>query len=155
MANFTIFISHKVGRDQKTAEALKTILTRPFDRTDVLAVHISEKIVPGHGWKHKIYRWLHESNLLLLLFTDPTLDWNWCLYEAGLFTDLNKLNESQDHEPKIVCIYPPGKEAPRPLEHIQGVEGTQRGVQDFLRKLYKSEDYGCENTLATGATSNR
>jgi hypothetical protein len=69
-----------------------------------------------------------DSHLLLLLFTEPSKNWDWCLYEAGLFTSLGD-------EHSVVCLYQPGGDSPRPLKSLQGVQVTVPQLQQFLRQL--------------------
>jgi hypothetical protein len=107
-----VFISHK-HEDALAAIRLGDILN---DRTGQLEVFLSERILPGEEWTKWIRTKLKESDLLLLLYTNPSAKWDWPLFEAGLFTSL----EEEDRR-RVVCLYPAGSEAPRPLKNLQAV----------------------------------
>ena len=92
-----IFISHK-KIDADAATAIQKSLERLGTR-DRLTVFVSEHITGGTDWFKWIQQSLAESDLLFLLYTDRTEDWDWCMYEAGLFTDL-----SGPDTRKVVCI---------------------------------------------------
>jgi hypothetical protein len=73
--------------------------------------------------------------LLLLLFTDVTKSWDWCLYEAGLFTQL----EGDDNR-RVVCISGTEK-VPNPLRHLQPVRAIPDEVRNFLIRLFETPAY--------------
>jgi hypothetical protein len=68
------------------------------------------------------------SHMLVLVFTEPSKNWDWCLYEAGLFTSLGD-------EHSVVCLYRPNGTSPRPLSALQGVPVEPVTVQRFLHQL--------------------
>lgn len=69
--------------------------------------------------------------MLLLLFTEETKRWDWCLYETGLFMDIY---ENGGHSKPIVYFYK--KDRPGPLKNIQGVELNREEVFRFLEKFF-------------------
>ncbi|MDH4392299.1 MAG: TIR domain-containing protein [Aquabacterium sp.] len=122
---FRIFISHKHD-DHDAAAALAAVLTEVDEQIKcfVSGAHL----VAGTDWNAEIRTQLLDSHLLLLLFTEPSKSWDWCLYEAGLFTSLGD-------EHSVVCLYRAGGAAPRPLKALQCVQVTVPLVQQFLRQL--------------------
>jgi TIR domain len=108
-----IFISHK-KIDADAACAIQRSLERLGTR-DRLTVFVSAHMTGGTDWFRWIQESLSESNLLLLLYTDRTEDWDWCMYEAGLFTDLKGVDTR-----KVVCIQSTD-DRPEPLKHLQNV----------------------------------
>jgi hypothetical protein len=66
--------------------------------------------------------------MLLLLFTDNTGPWDWCLYEAGLFTQWD------DDQRRIICLHT-GRHPPAPLKHLQLVPALREEIALFLRQL--------------------
>ena len=126
-----IFLSHK-SEDAETARGLKACLTRLAERGK-LNVFLSEEIVAGDDWFAWIRRRLGDSNLLLLLFTDKTLSWDWCLYEAGLFENLQA--DKDTNLRRVVCLSGVD-EIPNPLKHLQAVEANKESVRKFLTDLY-------------------
>ena len=120
-----IFISHK-AEDAALARSIKKIMEGYA--AGRLVFHISEEIPKGTDW----YRWIKdrliESRMLLLLFTDSTAPWDWCLYEAGLFTQWD------DDTRRIICLHT-GREPPAPLKHLQSVPALGEEIALFLRQL--------------------
>lgn len=130
----TIFISHKHD-DALAAMAVKDTIGRySGDQIDIFLS--STDIPPGTEWLPFIREKLAQSNLLLLLFTDATKAWDWCLYEAGMFTRLEG-----EYYKKVICIHDPQSKPPKPLQHLQAVPATVDGLSKFLRDLL------CETTL--------
>ena len=57
-------------------------------------------------------------------------NWDWCLYEAGLFTRFDVEDVSA-----IVCLFNPETGSPRPLANLQGVAAQTAAVEKFLGEL--------------------
>ena len=101
----------------------------------------------GIDWREAIEEELFQADVLLLLFTSPAKEWDWPLYEVGLFTSLDR-NDHRD----VVYLYS-GNYRPEPLCHIQGVKvnlddpaADEEGRDEliaFLREFYTT-------TLITG-----
>jgi hypothetical protein len=126
-----IFLSHK-HEGAETARGIKACLTQ-LTEDGKLNVFLSEEIVAGDEWFAWIQRQLGASNLLLLLFTDKTMSWDWCLYEAGLFQDLDA--DTDTDRRRVVCLS--GVEhIPSPLKHLQAVDLSRKSVKKFLIDLY-------------------
>jgi hypothetical protein len=123
-----IFISHK-KIDADAACAIQRSLERLGTR-DRLTVFVSAHMTGGTDWFRWIQESLSESNLLLLLYTDRTEDWDWCMYEAGLFTDLKEVDTR-----KVVCIQSTD-DRPEPLKHLQAVKAQSGDLVSFLEELY-------------------
>lgn len=122
---FQIFISHKHD-DHEAAARLAAVLGEVDEQIKcfVSGAHL----IAGTDWNAAIRTQLQQAHLLLLLFTEPSKNWDWCLYEAGLFTSLGD-------EHSVVCLYQAGGDSPRPLKALQGVQVTVPQVQQFLRQL--------------------
>ena len=127
-----IFISHK-EEDHEIARAIKRIL---LGRTGRLEVYIFEEVPAATDWEDWIQETLAKSDVLLLLYTTPSYEWDWCLYETGLFAaDVNK---------KVVCLCnaQDHKNIPKPLRSIQAVKAERRElVEKFLHPLLRTREY--------------
>jgi hypothetical protein len=130
-----IFISHK-SEDRKTAEKIIEIL-KQFDNPidPKISFFISYEIPGGDRWYDTIRRNLIESNLLLLLFTDATRNWDWCLYEAGLFDRL----EDEPKKNRVICLHSLNA-IPDPLKHLQGFSAKKDKMIDFLKQLFTTTE---------------
>src|SRR5215472_9588017 len=128
-----IFISHRHG-DNQAAVAVRDILERYGGNQ--IKVFVSSDIPAGADWFECIRQQLIDSNLLLLLFTDKKLTWDWCLYEAGMFTRLEG-----DFYRRVICLYSPDLALPEPLKHLQAVPGNTNQIIKFLGNLYSTNTY--------------
>jgi len=124
---FRIFISHKHD-DHDAAENIARAIE---DLDSQIQCFVSgSDLVAGSDWNAAIRSQLMASHLLILVFTEPSKTWDWCLYEAGLF---NRLGD----ENSVVCLFRPGDASPRPLSNLQGVSAEAVPVQRFLGQLCK------------------
>ena len=126
-----IFISHK-NEDEAAALCIRDIL-KGFDndKNPMIEFHLSEEISGGEKWYEWITSKLKSSNLLILLFTDPTLDWDWCLYEAGLFDLMDG-----DHHRRTICLHSSATGPPEPLKHIKAFSAKPKDIEQFLNQLF-------------------
>lgn len=132
MAALQIFISHK-SKDFEKASAVERAL-RTF--TDEVQFNIAENIPTGNDWSKWIKEKLSVSDILLLLYTDPTEEWDWCLYEAGLFTPLDR-----EEQRRVICIYAQDSDPPRPLGLLQGVPASKDEIRKLLRTLLITNEF--------------
>jgi hypothetical protein len=126
-----VFISHN-HEDEAAAKAIKSKLS--LYGANRLNFFLSEEITPGEDW----FQWIHEhlttSNVLLLLFTDPSATWDWCLYEAGLFARLDR-SEDEQHR-RVLCLHNPKTDPPPQLRHLQTVKVDPLRMKSFLKQLF-------------------
>lgn len=131
MSEYRVFISHK-SEDHSSAVAVREALGQ---FSGDLEFFISgDNIPPGEDWRDRLRSELRESDLLLLLFTEPTRNWDWCLYECGLFTSLDGPAKP------VVCMYHSDGEPPSPLVAQQGVPARIEDVADFVTQLITTTD---------------
>jgi hypothetical protein len=123
-----IFISHK-HENKNAASYLKKKLE--LYGSGKLNVFISEAIAPGKDWKVEIKEKLAQSDVFFLIFTDPSATWDWCLYEAGLYTDIKTNSEN-----RIICIHSVSSEPTDPLHHLQAVKGEKEEFKKFLKYFF-------------------
>lgn len=129
---FRIFISHK-QEDHLVADATKKALEKLKGKFPVKCFVSGSDIPAGTDWNSFIKSQLSDSHLLLLLFTNPSKNWDWCLYEAGLFSRFDKEDVTS-----VVCIFNPEGTPPAPLNNLQGVPARDDKIRDFLTRLYKT-----------------
>lgn len=136
-----VFISHK-EEDKTLALAVRQILE---NKCNNLRCFVSGAVY-SHDWLATIKSELAAADVLLLLFTSPAKQWDWPLYEVGLFTPLD--DQAPGHA--IVYLYA-GEHRPAPLEHLQGVRVDPSKIDNlekFLAQFYKtSEITGREPSL--------
>ena len=135
-----IFISRK-DEDQRTARGVKEALERYG--AGRIEIYVAEDIRSGSDWIDWIKLHLSKANLFILIFTDDTQDWGWCLYEAGLFTNLTNIKERP-----VICLHNQDLTPPEPLRHLQAVPARRKELKGFLVDIFtKSERFGIRTPL--------
>jgi hypothetical protein len=129
---FTVFISHKHDDHALAVEVKKALegLARP----KLIQCFVSGiDITAGMEWRRQIRSVLARSQLLVLLYTAPSKNWDWCLYETGLYTSFDKA--SKDEVSAVVCLFNPGEASPSAIADLQGVPAQADKLRVFLNKL--------------------
>jgi hypothetical protein len=143
-----VFISHK-EEDKELAFTTRQLLE---SKCNNLRCYVSGADY-SDDWLNTIKSELADADVLLLLFTSPAKQWDWPLYEVGLFTPLD------DNTPKRAIVYfYSGEHRPVPLKHLQGVrvDPNKLGyIEKFLTKFYKTTKItGVEPPLLPRITDN-
>ncbi|MFK7996836.1 MAG: toll/interleukin-1 receptor domain-containing protein [Granulosicoccus sp.] len=136
MKKYRVFLSHRFeSQDRQRAYEIETALSKLSDNVDIF--NPGSDIVTSSTWRDEISRELANSDMLLLLYSDPRQDWAWCTYEAGLFSHLD--NDENDHDP-IVVIHYDMSDPPSQLEHLQCLEAKPERVFNFLHNFYRTTE---------------
>lgn len=125
---FTVFISHKHD-DHVLALRVKNLL-EGLNRKLITCFVSGHDIVAGTDWRREVRGSLARSHLLLLLFTVPSKNWDWCLFETGLYTRFDKPDIRA-----VVCLFNAGQASPSPLADLQGVPAKADKIGAFLDAL--------------------
>ena len=124
---FQVFVSHKHD-DHALAGTVKRSLEGLSARIECFVC--GSDLSAGSDWNLEIRSRLARSHMLILLFTEPSRNWDWCLYEAGLFTSLGVAADDSG-----VCLHRPEGTLPSPLKNLQGVAAEAVTLQQFLSQL--------------------
>src|SRR5262249_525131 len=95
---FTVFISHKHADHALAVEVKKAMEGLSPGAIECFVSGID--ITAGMDWRREIRGVLARSHLLVLLFTTPSNNWDWCLYETGLYTRFDRTEVVS-----VVCIF--------------------------------------------------
>jgi hypothetical protein len=141
------FISHK-ERDAELA-ALVGGLLRKLSGMGV-ELYLSSSVQHkgprfGESIPDGLRKALGRSGLVVLVYTDPTDNWEWCLWECGVATDPN------DETPTRVGVFSFGDAPPKPYESSLNVvistadqaarERTVRSLEAFALDFCKGEQF--------------
>ena len=126
---FRVFISHKQD-DHALAMVVHRALSSLSPRIECFVS--GADIASGADWNSGIRAQLRASHLLALLFTQPSEGWDWCLFEAGMFT-----SRAADGVSSIICFHHPEGGTARPLTEFQGVPVEPARVERFVSELCK------------------
>jgi len=81
-----VFISYK-QKDFAAADRIRQQLER-IGGNNGIRVFVSgddHVVKAAQEWRSVILKNLREAHVLIFLYTDPSLHWDWCLYETGYF----------------------------------------------------------------------
>lgn len=127
-----IFISHK----SEDLEKIKSLI-------DILKSHCNSKVefvysdaMPkGHKWWDWIYKTTTTSDALLLLIISNNGNWEWCLFEAGLFLG----SKSKSPNQVIQVLHSEEIDVNRilgPLQPFQNTKINKLQLEGFLEQFY-------------------
>jgi hypothetical protein len=95
-----------------------------------------KKYRKGTNWRQAIADELKGSSFLVLVFTDPTEDWAWCLYETGFFDALTRF-PNEMHTRRINCLHHASSPPPSPIADLQATKANLEDVSTWLKELFK------------------
>ena len=135
---FRIFISHK-HKDKLQAKKIKKELE---DAAGRIQIFLSQDIEAGEDWPEKIMKELERADWLILLYTDPTEEWDWCLFETGFFQGVAR---SKKCNSRLISLHSAAS-PPKPLKNWQSINMVKdEVVERFLVPLFtESPREGCE-----------
>ena len=90
--------------------------------------------IAGRAYRPHIVNELKSANWLILLFPDPSDDWDWCLFETGIFEGLST---SAD---RIICLHHADAKIPDQLGDYQAVSARSDELVEFLDMVYRLGD---------------
>jgi hypothetical protein len=129
---YKLFFSHKV-KDDVSTNSIKDLIDARFER---VRCFMSKNIEKGTNWRQAIADELTGSSFLVLVFTDPTEDWAWCLYETGFFDALTRIPNKLLGR-RIYCLHHSSNPPPSPIADLQATKVNLADVSDWLKDLYK------------------
>jgi TIR domain len=130
-----LFVSFK-SKDQAVANQFKELLERlvPAPRRSQLSVFVSSGIPAGDDWVRHVHEALRTCDCFILLYTDPQMEWTWCLYESGFYVG-NRLEREMPNR-KLVVLHSPDVTPPSPLLRWQAVPARLPAVRKLLTDLF-------------------
>lgn len=139
--DLNIFFSF-IHEDEEIAKSVRDEL---LDYCSGVKIYLSKSMTPGEELSKWIDEYIAKATLLFLFYIEPSNTWDWCLYEAGLFTGIAKENKNQR---KVICLHSEKVKAPAPMRLLKTVDTSSKSLIDFLTSLYKDTDItGLEKPL--------
>lgn len=128
---FDIFLSHRI-EDRTIALYMRGAIS--FLSDFKLRVHVCEEIPGGKDWRRWINDKISISKILIFLYTQEIADWQWCLYEIGLFQG-RRLSNREVNNNHMICIKNPDIKPPSPIENFQAYNADEKGFKNFFEDL--------------------
>jgi hypothetical protein len=134
-----IFLSHKLGHFEQNARRVAGALAL-FGGQNVRVTY-SANFERGEEWEPKIREGLAKAHWLILLYTGPNVEWDWCLYETGFFRALMEEGKSVKEERRLICLHDPRHPVPAPLRGLVSVPATEDKVMGLFEDIYLNEPW--------------
>jgi hypothetical protein len=128
-----VFISHKHD-DAEAARSFCQFLANACENQ--VEVFISEDIDVGADWRNSLYLELTNADVLVLIYTDPFQNWDWCFFESGYFRGTHRSDNSPVlvlHDKRVPPPAPLNNFETIPLSRGEGDEDTQNQRQKLRR----------------------
>ncbi len=130
-----VFFSYK-SKDEKTARKVVEQL-RVF-AGDKLRITFAADFPrdAGTNWSKKIRESIKKAQWFILLLPDPSADWDWCLFETGMFRG----KMVSDKVNRLFCLHHPDVQPPSQIKEFQAIKAEVDNVQSFLKMVYLDKD---------------
>ena len=129
-----VFFSYK-KKDETEAKTIVTIL-RDLTAGKLTITYQAEfpEDISGQAWREFIKSSINRASWFILLLPDPSDDWDWCLFETGLFEAKKTSGD------RLICLHHPDKRIPEQINDYQAVSAVQDEVVGFLRMVCVKEN---------------
>jgi len=134
-----VFISYK-QKDVAAAERIRQQLKRIGGNSiEVFVSGDDHAIRAGQDWRGVVLQNLREAHVLIFLYTDPSLHWDWCLYETGYF---DGRQDAQQLDRRLYLLHHGGVSPVGPFLGLKTVPVLAQGDSDdqqlksFLQILF-------------------
>ena len=129
-----VFFSYKAKDKQAAIEVVKLLRTYSAEKLKIAYQAEFTKEITGQQWRRKITEEVCRANWFILLLPDPSDDWDWCLYETGLF---DRQANSGD---RLICLHHPDTQIPDPIKDYHHVPANISDVEQLLRMVYLEDN---------------
>jgi hypothetical protein len=126
-----IFFSYKLKDETVASAVVKQIRGISGEK---LNITYAKEFETGKDYRDKILRATRNANWFILLLPDPTDDWDWCLYESGLFR-AKKLPGD-----RLICIHYKDNKIPDQISNFNAVAASKDKLAVFLHELFCMPD---------------
>jgi hypothetical protein len=130
-----VFFSYK-SQDEQTAKKVVEQL-RVFAGNKLRIIYAPDfRSDAGTNWNEKIRKGIKNAHWFILLLPDPSVDWDWCLFETGMFR--GKMVSGKVN--RLFCLHHPDLQPPTQIKEFQSIKAETDSVQSFLKMVYLDKD---------------
>ncbi len=126
-----IFFSYKLKEKQAAQKVIEELRTYSAKKIEIC---YADEFKAGTCWTDSIEKGIQEAHWFILLLPDPAVDWDWCLYESGIF------RAKMMSKDRLVCLHHPDIDPPSQLNRFQAVEASEDAVKRFVKELFISKN---------------
>lgn len=132
-----VFFSYKKQDEDTASLIVKQLQKASAGKLKIIFAGDFPRDIPGEEWNKKIHEGIIDAHWFILLLPDPSADWDWCLFETGMFRG----KMVSDKVNKLFCLHHPDQlDLPPQITEFQAVKAESGAVQDFLKKIFIDED---------------
>lgn len=122
-----VFFSYKLKDEAVVSAVVKQMRGIAGEK---LHITYAKEFETGKDYREKILRATRNANWFILLLPDPADDWDWCLYESGLFR-AKKLPGD-----RLICIHYKGNKIPDQISNFNAIAASKDKLTVFLNELF-------------------
>lgn len=131
-----VFVSYK----KQDEDAARTVVRelRKYGGRHLSIEYMAEfaESTAGEDFNKKIRECIQKAHWFILLLPDPSVDWDWCLFETGMLRV--RMLEGVH---KLICLHHPHQtELPPQISEFQAVCAEPNQIKGLLKKLFKNKD---------------
>lgn len=132
-----IFISFKQSNSAavKVHDALRKQLLAFSGGT--VEVNSAPKFKTGFTWTQAIHAHVRKANWFILILPDPSVEWDWVLFETGMF------RAQMTPGDRLICLHHPDTTPPPQISDFQAVKSVD------LHDTRPTDDTGLVNQIVT------
>jgi hypothetical protein len=131
-----VFVSYKKQDEDAARTVVKELRKYGGRHLDIEYMAEFTESTAGEEFNKKIRQCIKKAHWFILLLPDPSIDWDWCLFETGMFRGrmLEKVH-------KLFCLHHPNQvDLPPQINEFQAVSAEPDQIKGFLRNLFKNKD---------------
>ena len=121
-----VFFSYKKKDEETALQIIKKLRELSAEKLNI--VH-QDEFDAGMNWRDAITIGIKYANWFILLLPDPSDDWDWCLFETGLFV---ARATSAD---RLICLHHPNIDRPSQISDFESIPAKEAAVEKFLRMV--------------------
>jgi hypothetical protein len=129
-----VFFSYK-KKDEDAAKAVVQALRKSTaQKLKITYMADFTEEFAGRKWRKRIREAIYPANWFILLLPDPSDDWDWCLFETGVFF------AQRTSADRLICLHHPDTQVPDQIKEYHAVSATQLELEAFLRMVHIKPD---------------
>lgn len=132
-----VFVSYKQEEKEIAAIVIDTLKKLTQGSLNIKSM---ANIGKGQKWLPFIVKAIQDAHWFLFLLPDPTQDWDWCLFEAGMFR--RGIRKSRLF--KVFCLHDVRTPLPHQITEFQGIQADPddpSDIEQFLTEICLEQDF--------------